>query len=328
MKKVSRPQYARVRRILALIREGMAAGRLPNARDFGLDLGVSRPTVMRDLDWLRDEENAPIEYEPSSHGYRLGDATWELPPVSLSQREVFAFSVGSRLAAAFHGTPLEMDMQSAFKKIAQSMEGKVTLQLESLTERLTVLSEDYVRQDPETWALVARHVDRSEAMHVRYERFDGVVKEYELEPCHLVAYHGNWYVLARTEGHDEPATFAVSRIRSIVPAGRRFSIPEGFDPGQYLRRGFGIAGRGKPMRVGLLFSARVAGYVRERVWHPMQRTKVRKDGSVEIRFETDRWMELVRFVLSWQPDCRVLSPRLLHDRVVDKMRGGIETQTG
>ena len=46
-KKSSHAPICLIRRILALIREGMAAGRMPDARDFGLDLGVLRPTVMR-----------------------------------------------------------------------------------------------------------------------------------------------------------------------------------------------------------------------------------------------------------------------------------------
>ena len=35
--------------------------------------------------------------------------------------------MGGKLTAAFRGTPLELDMESAFRKIAESMEGKVTL---------------------------------------------------------------------------------------------------------------------------------------------------------------------------------------------------------
>jgi len=39
--------------------------------------GVSRRTVARDLDFLRDEENAPVEYDESRKGYRLTDGrTW------------------------------------------------------------------------------------------------------------------------------------------------------------------------------------------------------------------------------------------------------------
>ena len=75
----NRPQYHRLRRIIAMVRDGMAGGRLPNRSDFRRELEVSPRTLARDLDFLRDEERAPIAYEPARHGYRLTDATYDLP---------------------------------------------------------------------------------------------------------------------------------------------------------------------------------------------------------------------------------------------------------
>lgn len=74
------------------------------------ELEVSPRTLARDLDFLRDEEHVPIAYEPAQHGYRLTDATYDLPPVNLSRREVFNFSLAREMLHAFEGTPLEMDM--------------------------------------------------------------------------------------------------------------------------------------------------------------------------------------------------------------------------
>jgi predicted DNA-binding transcriptional regulator YafY len=77
----NRPQYHRLRRIIAMVREGMAGGRLPNRSDFRRELEASPRTLARDLDFLRDEERAPIAYEPARHGYRLTDATYDLVAV-------------------------------------------------------------------------------------------------------------------------------------------------------------------------------------------------------------------------------------------------------
>ena len=60
MKSSTRPQYQRRQRILELIREGRHAGSLPNCGHFMRELAVSRRTVMRDLDYLRDDHHAPI----------------------------------------------------------------------------------------------------------------------------------------------------------------------------------------------------------------------------------------------------------------------------
>lgn len=316
----TRPQFYRIKRILEMIREGTQSGDYPNAGHFCRELEVSRPTVMRDLEWLRDEENAPIEYVPSTHGYRLSEPTWSLPPVELSQREVFAFSIAARLLSHFRGTPLELDVSSALDKIRDSLEGKITLDLEAITERFSVIDEDYVRQDPATWTALARFVERQERVEAEYEKFSGEVGGYELEPYHLFAYHGNWYVAARNVRKDAVETFAVSRIRTLAGTAQRFVVPKSFDPRAHIEKGFGIVRGDKVMRVRLLFSKAVTAYIRERVWHPSQRMIERRDGGLELSFETAGWKELVRWILSWQPDCRVLSPKSLRDRVREKMR--------
>ena len=87
MRRATRPQYHRLQRILEMIREGTRAGSLPNCGHFTRELEVSRRTLMRDLDFLRDDENAPIAYDDSGKGFKLSDPTFVLPPVQLTRRE-------------------------------------------------------------------------------------------------------------------------------------------------------------------------------------------------------------------------------------------------
>jgi hypothetical protein len=127
-----------------------------------------------------------------------------------------------------------------------------------------------------------------------YRRFDGKSGTYEIEPLHLLAYHGNWYVLARSRGSDK--TFALSRFGKVAPTGKYFKRPARFDWRAFSREAFGIAHGEKPERIRLLFSAHVATYIRERVWHPSQILRQHRDGSLEMRIETSGHKELVRWV--------------------------------
>jgi predicted DNA-binding transcriptional regulator YafY len=159
-------------------------------------------------------------------------------------------------------------------------------------------------------------LERQEEMRVVYQKFDGTVGPYVLRPYHLFAYHGNWYVAAGRDGKDRAGTFAVSRILSVEGTGKRFEVPASFDAQEEIARGFGIVRGDKPFHVRLLFSRNVSGYVRERVWHSSQRIIEWRDGSVELRLKTAGWKELVRWVLSWQPDrVKRFAPRGSHSRV-------------
>ncbi|MFA7345229.1 MAG: WYL domain-containing protein [Terrimicrobiaceae bacterium] len=87
-----------------------------------------------------------------------------------------------------------------------------------------------------------------------------------------------------------------------------------------LRWIFGFIAHGeKPERIRLLFSAHVATYIRERVWHPSQILRQHRDGSLEMRIETSGHKELVRWVLSWMPDVEVLAPQSLREREREKL---------
>jgi len=326
MKAGSRPQYYRIRRMVQMVREGSGGGKPPNCTDFTAEFGVSRRTVARDLDFLRDEERAPLEYDEARHGFRLTDETYSLPPVSITRREAFSFGLARKMLAHYEGTPLHLDMRSVLDKIAESLAGDITIEPDWLSEHVGVLPEDRVRIDPEVWTQLARCVERREAIRATYQTFDGRVSGYELHPYHLLAYHGNWYLLAWNVAKARVATFALSRFRQIASAGQAFTRPAEFSPEAYARQAFGIVGGEEPIKVRLLFEPTLAVYITERQWHPSQEFRTRQDGRVEMWLETRGRKELVRWVLSWMPDVKVLAPRSLRDRIAEKLRDGLQRQ--
>src|SRR3989337_3153537 len=59
-----------------------------------LSIGVSRATLKRDLDYMRDRFNAPIEYDREANGYRFGKPRsgprYELPGLWFNAAEIHA----------------------------------------------------------------------------------------------------------------------------------------------------------------------------------------------------------------------------------------------
>ena len=312
--------------MVQMVREGSAGGNPPNSTDFMAEFGVSRRTVARDLDFLRDEERAPLAYDDAQHGFRLTDETYTLPPVRISRKEAFSFGLARKLLAHYEGTPLHLDMRSVLDKIAESLEGDITIEPGWLSEHVGILPEDRVRIAPEVWAQLAGCVEHREAIRATYQTFDGRVSEYELHPYHLLAYHGNWYALALNTAKARTETFALSRFRQVAATGQTFTRPVEFSPETYARQAFGIVGGEKPIKVRLLFEAKLAVYITERQWHASQEFRTRSDGRVEMCLETTGRKELIRWILSWMPDVKVLAPKSLRDRIVEKLRDGLRAQ--
>jgi hypothetical protein len=72
-------------------------------------------------------------------------------------------------------------------------------------------------------------------------------------------------VLALNSANGRVGTFAaLSRFRKVEGTGRTFQRPEGFDARSHARQAFGITGGERPMRIRLLFEAKLAVYISER----------------------------------------------------------------
>ena len=191
--------------------------------------------------------------------------------------------------------------------------------MESLPDQLSVLSEDHARVDREVWQRAGRAINQGERLRLQYQRFDGATGGYVVQPYHLVAYHGNWYLLAFNTAAGRIETFALSRCRTIEGTGQHFVRPAGFDARRFFKDAFGISQAEKPWRVRLLFAKEVATYIRERVWRPSQELRERRDGRLEVRLETSGRKELTRWILSWTPHVKVLAPRQLRERLKERM---------
>ena len=141
-----------------------------------------------------------------------------------------------------------------------------------------MLPEDRVRIDPEVWAQVAGHIERREAMRADYQGFAGRVSRYGLHPLHLLAYHGNWYVLPRNAEKGQIETLALSRFRGIEAAGSTFTRPADFDASATPGKPSGSPAVRNRSRCGCSSNRNWWSMSPSGKWHPSQKESVKKSG--------------------------------------------------
>src|SRR3954468_12179894 len=134
MKLATRPP---LRRLLALDQK-IRSGQYPNARTLAAELEVHQRTVHRDLDFLRCELNAPLEYCPRRNGYFYAEPSYALPLVTWSEVELVAMFLAERALEQYRGTPLGRDLAAAFRKLTAHLPGAVTVDLEHLRQAYSV----------------------------------------------------------------------------------------------------------------------------------------------------------------------------------------------
>ena len=72
MESNSREDKARQLRLLRIV-DMVKQGNYPNTTDFRKKFEVSRSTVMRDIDFLKDRYMVPLDYSKEHNGYFLSD---------------------------------------------------------------------------------------------------------------------------------------------------------------------------------------------------------------------------------------------------------------
>ncbi len=93
--------------------------------------------------------------------------------------------------------------------------------------------------------------------------------------------------------------------------GESFVIPNNFDFQKLSGSRFGVHWGTEEINVVILFSKRVADYVRERIWHPSQAITEHNNGEVSLKLTVNHLLELKRWILSWGNEAAVLAPDAL-----------------
>jgi predicted DNA-binding transcriptional regulator YafY len=132
------------------------------------------------------------------------------------------------------------------------------------------------------------------------------VKDYSVHPYRLALAHGGLYLLAYVPEYKAVRTFAVDRIAAVSLEKQTFAVTEPVADDVFANS-LGV-NTGPAERVEIAFDARVAPYVRARVWHPSQRLEDANDGGVFVTLNVCHDWGLRSWILSWGPFAKVVSP--------------------
>ena len=118
------------------------------------ELEVSPRTVQRDIVFLRDRLQAPIEFDSRRNGYHLSQPDFRLPFFQLSEGELVALFLAERLLQQYRGTYFEIQLEHAFAKMLELLPAPVSIDLSRVAETLSVTPT--VLDGAKTWRPSAR----------------------------------------------------------------------------------------------------------------------------------------------------------------------------
>jgi len=290
--------------------------------EVALHLNVSEDTALRYLQDLMRTGRLPVTKQ-GRFWVLMEGARFELPlpAVTLSTSEATALSIAGRLLSQIHDER-NSHVTQALTKIISAFPESVAAHQHKIVE----IAKERQKNQPDRSAIfealaigwVTQHQVR-----VRYTTFEGKTFWCQFEP-YLFEPTGigrTIYVIGRSTPPGELRTFKLERIESAELLKKEsFELPSDFDGPALLKKAWVVMyGEKDSVTVRLRFTSKVMTRVKETLWHPTQVILDTVQGC-EMTVQIGDALEIENWIRGWGPDCEVLEPEALRDKIIEDLR--------
>lgn len=216
----------RADRLLTLMLLLQTRGKL-TAKTLAQELGVSRRTILRDVDALA-LSGVPI-YSEGGHGGGIAlDEHYRTTLTGLHAPEIRTLFVASN-SAALHDVGLGEASERLLLKLLVALPAVHRLTVDHIRQRL-MIDPAWWWHDPQTppfWDDLQQAVYEDRLIQTTYEHYRGEITERQLEPYSLVNKSSIWYLVAQRDG--ELRTYRVARFHQVRLLDQTFTHRPDFD---------------------------------------------------------------------------------------------------
>jgi len=309
------------------IHQAIQSGRHPNAVSLAGELEVSSKSIHRDLEFMRDRLELPLQYDNLHKGYCYTEEVSNFPTLQITEGELFALLVAEKALQQYRGTTFEKPLLSAFKKMAAALPDTVSLNLADWEQTISFRTRAEPILNLEIFDILAKATAHRRQLQLTYRKPGRRETELRVvDPYHLANINGEWFLFAWCHLRRDIRTFVPARIQAIETTGKTFDRPQKFSLEKRLRDSFGVQSGQGSFDVVIRFNELVADYIREKKWHDSQQLKELKDGGLELRMKLSSLAEVERWVLGWAGNAKVIHPPELAEKVRQSAQDILERQ--
>ncbi len=287
---------------------------------------ASKRTIYRDIEALQ-QSGFPLSNPNDS--VQEGAQKWKLERHAkitdnfiLNSKELLALFLARGVLTPLKDTPFYSDLESIFKKIETRIDGKARKHLTELMEdfHFDPLPKWGLGLDSDTVETIRAATAEKQVLKVTYSSVNGRDKrERKLGPHFLYFAKGSIYLIAEDLEDKTVKLWSVARMSDAKFLEEVYKKPT-VNPEEYFKSAFGVFIGGKSQTVRLEFAPVIAPFVKERGWHPTQKIISKGNGSILFEMEVSLTSEVVQWVLGFGPNCRVIEPKELKDKLIEHSR--------
>lgn len=315
-------------------------------------LGVSPATFNRVIKTLREQYNAPLEFDKNKGAYHYSSRLFKLPSVFYTEEEMPAYSMALKLFGLFQNTPLYLPLLNICEAFENPIESKAYFGHDVQTSEVEFTSTELKQKEwfetriimaerpsdsipNDVWEIILRALKNNHPLKFDYETVSENRKSYSriVEPWQLILDHGQWYITGMATRHDangekKVRTFVVPRMANIELLATHFQLPSE-DEWMLEKYGigpFGVATDGTAKEYKFIFQGS-ALYWSQEVFGKEQQTEKytgplpHDDNAVLVTFTSNKEPAILREFFAYGSDIVPVEPADFVQKWKDKVQG-------
>jgi predicted DNA-binding transcriptional regulator YafY len=284
-------------------------------------LEVSWATLKRDLAYMRDRLNAPIEFDRDAGGYRFGapsvGSKYELPGLWFSADETYALLTTHQLLCDLEPGLLAPHVAPLLSRL-ENILGQGELDYSQVANRIRLARIGKRRKNPAHFSAVSRALLERQQLKVQhYSREHDTHSDRTLSPQRLIFYRNNWYLEAWCHARKALRRFSVDALESVELLTAKAKEVPAKQLDAAFSSAYGIYGGAGDKTARLRFSVAATRWVADEEWHPDQVGKLDAKGQFVLEVPYAESPELLMDILRHGHHVEVLAPPALRTAVKD-----------
>ena len=244
--------------------------------------------------------------------YSYEDKSYSIFNIPFNDDEVAQLTQTLSILARFEGMPQFEWMDDFVNRF------KSSLKLTTSNEPIVGFDENIDLKGRNFFATLFSAISNKQVLEISYKNFKhGIEQKYIVHPYYLKQFNGRWFLIGHSDNIGKLSVFAFDRIVSTKSNNRDYIPNTTYNFNEYFDDMIGVT---KPNEaslevVKLWVSAQRWPYVETKPLHGSQRVVSKDEYGVTIQIEVYLNRELEQLVLSFGKDIKVLSPRILQEKI-------------
>jgi predicted DNA-binding transcriptional regulator YafY len=290
------------------------------ARELAERCDTTDRTIYRDLDLL-SASYIPITNNGHSKGYSY-ISNFSIYPLDWTDYEAMTFAMLPSILEQVNDL-LPGDFYAAYEKVMASFHKEKNMKKEFLDQVIEIIQmgTPAYQQDktnflsPVMQAILAeRTIEATYHSQGRNETTRRLIDPYYLTPR-----DHRFYLIGYCHEKKQIRTFRLSRFRQVNLLDLQFKKGD-FKINTYLKNTWSIERGEKSIRFKILFSPKVARYIKEEELFVSPRLTDRQDGSLLFEVTVNHDREILQWLMQYGPDAEILKPVSYRDRFKEMLQ--------